>query len=279
MEAGTDPAACRLSACARNRGSRGRRGAGHGAGRAATRAHRPGDDAGGALYCARDRRRDLADADPARLSRGRLGAATRHRAARRRAVGHHDGDHGSGDLRDRVVRAGRLQRAGGHPGSTGPHGVLDAADGRLDGIERGLARRRPVHAVCRAGTADLQRGAAGVAGRSRGDARCCAALPAVRAARFGAVPAGRGAALRWLRHTRYRAAVRPGSRRAGRLGGGCADDGRADCQDRAVPAASLAATCACRCAGGRQRAAVGAGGQGVVHPDRPDLVRHDPWAC
>ena len=63
------------------------------------------------------------------------------------------------------------------------------------------------------------------------------------------------------------------------VGGGRADDGRADRQDRAVPAASLAAAGACRCAGGRQRPAVGAGGQGLVRPDRAALVRRDARAC
>ena len=67
--------------------------------------------------------------------------------------------------------------------------------------------------------------------------------------------------------------------RARRLGGGRPDDGRADRQDRAVPAASLAAAGACRRTGCRQRLAVRAGGQGFVRADRADLVRRDPRTC
>ena len=57
------------------------------------------------------------------------------------------------------------------------------------------------------------------------------------------------------------------------LGRRRADDGRPARQDRAVPAAPLAAAGACRRAGRRERGAVGAGDQGLVVPGRAAVVR------
>ena len=67
------------------------------------------------------------------------------------------------------------------------------------------------------------------------------------------------------------AAARP--RRARGLGRRGADDRRAAGQDRAVPAAPVAAARPCRRARRRQRAAVGAGDQGRVVPGRAAVVR------
>ena len=75
------------------------------------------------------------------------------------------------------------------------------------------------------------------------------------------------------------AAVPPGPRGAGDARRGRADDGGASRQDRALPAASVAAACPCRRAGRRQRRAVGAGGEGVVLHRRPALVRRDAGAA
>ena len=61
----------------------------------------------------------------------------------------------------------------------------------------------------RAGAADLRRRAAGLPRRPSGDADGGAALPAVRAVRFGALSARHGAALRLLRHARHRPAGLP----------------------------------------------------------------------
>ena len=201
---------------------------------------------------ARDPRRGLAIGHAAGLPHRRLGAAARHRAARRRAVGGDAGHHGAGDLRRRPVRARRLQRMpAGAPETRAPLVFWTLLMARLGRAERGLARRRPVQPLRRAGAADLRRRAAGVPGRPRRNAGRGAALPAVRAARLGALPARRGAALRRLWHARHRAAGRPGASRAGRLDRRRADDGGAAGQDRAVPAASVAAARPCRRAGAR----------------------------
>ena len=70
--------------------------------------------------------------------------------------------------------------------------------------------------------------------------------------------------------------VRAGARDARR---GRADDGGAPRQDRALPAASVAAARPCRRAGRRQRGPVGAGGEGVLLHRRPALVRRDAGAA
>ena len=187
----------------------------------------------------------------ARLSARRMGAAARRGAARGRAVGGHDGDHGRRDLRRRRLCA----RGFPHPCRVGrgPRAVrvLDPAAGDLGRAEHGLPGRRSVHAVRRAGAADLRRGAAGLPGWPRGDAAGRAALSALRAARLGPLSGRHGAALRRVRHARHRAAVRAGPRRARDARRGRADDGGAPRQDRALPAASLAAAGACRRAGRR----------------------------
>ena len=135
--------------------------------------------------------------------------------------------------------------------------------------------RGSLHAVRRAGAGDLRRSAAGLPGRPRGDAAGCAAISALRARRLGPLPGRHGTALRRLRHARHRAAVAPGPRGARNDCRGRADDGGAACQDRALPAASLAAARPCRRAGRRQRGPLGAGGEGIVFHHRPSLVRRD----
>ena len=64
--------------------------------------------------------------------------------------------------------------------------------------------------------------------------------------------------------------IQPGAHRLGRRR---ADDGRPARQDGAVPAAHLAAPCACGRAGRSERGAVGAGHQGLVVPGRAPVVR------
>ena len=61
----------------------------------------------------------------------------------------------------------------------------------------------------------------------------------------------------------------------GGLDRGHADDRGAARQDRAVPAASVAAARPRRRPGAGQRRALGAGGQGIVRPDRAAVVRRD----
>ena len=68
-------------------------------------------------------------------------------------------------------------------------------------------------------------------------------------------------------------------RRTGRLDGGRADDGGAAGQDRAFPAASLAASGPCQRAGRGQRRAVGARGQRLVLPRRAAVVRRPAGAA
>ena len=174
-----------------------------------------------------------------------------------------------------AVRARRLR-----PGARGSRvarslHLLAAAAGGVGLAEPGLRQRRPVHAVRRAGTADLRRRAAGVPGRQRRDAARRAALHAVRAVRLGAVPAGRGAAVRRLRHAGHAAAGRRAAARADRHGRARADDRRAAGQDGAVPAAHLAAAGARRRAGRGQRGAVGAGHQGLVVPGAAAVAGRD----
>ena len=106
-----------------------------------------------------------------------------------------------------------------------------------------------------------------------------AALSAVRAPRLGPLSGRHGAALRRLRHARHRAAVAAGPRRARDPRRGRADDRGAARQDRALPAAPVAAARPCRCTGRRQRRPVGAGGEGILLHRRPALVRRDAGAA
>ena len=61
--------------------------------------------------------------------------------------------------------------------------------------------------------------------------------------------------------------------RAGHVGCCRSDDGRIAGQDSALPVAPVAAARPCRCARRGQRRALGARGQGILFPDRQDLVR------
>ena len=81
---------------------------------------------------------------------------------------------------------------------------------------------------------------------------------------LGAVPARRRAALRRLRHARHHSAGGARAARAGGLGRRRADDRGPARQDRAVPAAPVAAAGPRRRPAGRQRRALGAGGEGLV---------------
>jgi hypothetical protein len=71
----------------------------------------------------------------------------------------------------------------------------------------------------------------------------------------------------------YRDSVFPHSARARSLVGGRADDGRALGEDRAFPAAFVVAPGPRQCARRGERGVVGAGGEGIVLPRRPALVR------
>ena len=179
----------------------------------------------------------------------------------------------------RRVRARRFPHARGVGRSARAVRVLDPAAGDLGRAERRLPGGGSVHAVRRAGAPDLRRGAAGLPGRPRGDAPGRAALSAVRAARLGPLSGRHGAALRQLRHARHRPALPAGPGRARGPRRGRADDGGAARQDRALPAASLAAACPCRRAGRRQRGAVGAGGEGILLHRRAAVVRRDAGAA
>ena len=201
----------------------------------------------------RHRHRRLAHRPAARLYRRRLGAAARHRAARGRLLGRDDGDDGARDLRPRRFRPRRFQPPPDRAEARAPLAfwiLLLAVWGALNAVFLGgdlfnlyvaleLLTFAAVPLVC-------------LDGRGR-DARGRAALSAVRAARLGALPARHGAALRRLRHARHRPAGRPGptpSRSACGCGG--ADDGGTAGQDRALPAASVAAARPCRRAGRRR---------------------------
>ena len=133
----------------------------------------------------------------------------------------------------------------------------------------------PVHPLCRAGAADLRRGSAGVAwtaARRRSQPRCatccsrCSDRRCICLARRCSMAAmARSISSCWPAWF----VAEPVVWIAVAL-----DDSRSDRQDRVVPAASMAAAGPCRRTGRGQRAAVGAGGQGLVLADRPALVRH-----
>ena len=176
-------------------------------------------------------------------------------------------------IRRPAVSRARISHAAGRSRSARAAGVLDAAAGALGALNAVFLGGDLFNLYRRAGAADLRRGAAGLPRRPAGDA--AAALRYLLFALFGSVLYLLGAALLYGAYgTLDIVLLAAGPRRARALcGRGGADDGGAAGQDRALPAASVAAAGPCRRAGGGQRRAVGAGGQGVVLPHRAALVR------
>ena len=139
---------------------------------------------------------------------GGLGAAARHRVARRRAVGAMLLTTAVVICADRLVRPRRVPHARRRLAETrarSPSGRCCSAVWAA--LNAGVPERRSVHLYV---ALELLTFAAVPLVSSTGAPRRSggAALPAVRAAGLGALPARRGAALRRLRHARHRPARR-----------------------------------------------------------------------
>ena len=133
---------------------------------------------------------------------------------------------------------------------------------------------RSLHPLRRARAADLRRRAARVPRRARRDAAGRAALSALRArSARGSTSLGIPLLYGDLRHARHLAARRARAPGPGDAHGRRADDGGAAREDRALPAAPVAAARARRRARSGEHGALGARGQGLVLRARAPLVR------
>ena len=200
----------------------------------------------------RDRRRGPASGRGAGLRPRRLGAAARHRAARRRAVGGDADHHGGGDLRHRRCSRGpSSQTPQGSPEARAPLafwtlllGLWARSTPCLLGddlfnlfVALELLTFAAVPLVCLDGRAET----------------LAAALRYLLFALLGSALYLLGAALLYGAYGTLDIVLlsAAGARRARRLDRGRADDRGAARQDRAVPAASVAAARPCRRAGRR----------------------------
>ena len=214
----------------------------------------------------RDRRGDGPIRRVARLRARRLVAAARHRAARRRPGARHDPRRRGGGPRHRRVRARRFRHARRGAEARAPFvfwTLLLAIWGALNLVFvsgrslHALRRARAPHFRCRPARVARRHGPRRCAPRS---ATCCTRCSARSS--ISSAPCCSTA-----RTARSTSSCWPsGSGPSRRPGGGSADDGGAARQDRALPAAPLAAAGARRRAGRRERGAVGAGDQGLVVP-------------
>ena len=145
------------------------------------------------------------------------------------------------------------------------------------GAEHDLPRRRPLHPLCRPGTADICRSAAGVARGPGGDAAGRAAISALCVARLRPLPAGHGTPLWPVWHARHRAAVASHRHGACRSRRGGIDDNGSSRQDRALPVAPLAAARPRRRASGSQCDPVRPGREGILLHHCTALVQRHAW--
>ena len=252
-----------------------RRARGAGPGRAQPAAGRVRHDARRTRHRARHRRTLHALGRHGRLPAGWVVAAARCGAARRRAGGRHASRSRGRDLRHRRVRSRGLRHARRRTRGARAIRVLAAAARGVGIAQSRVRQRRPLHAIRRAGAADVRRRAAGLPRRARRDAARRAPVPGLRAAGLNPLPSGRRAPLRRLRHAGHRVAGGPHPSRPRHARGGGADDDGAAREDRALSAAHLAAARARRRARRGERRAVRPRGQGLVVPRRPPVVRRD----